>query len=58
MKTKKYKLRWIETLVWESVVDANSKSEALDKLHDDDTQENAEVTKSIDEYRGVEVFEL
>lgn len=57
----KWKLRWTETVVWESIVEADSKAEALDKLYDDDTQEHAEQVMSDDfdtDMNNIEVLEM
>ena len=55
---RKYRLRWTETQVWESIILANSKKQALAQLHEDYTQENAEVVDTIYEYKDLEVVKV
>lgn len=42
----KYKIRWEETQLWESEVEADNKKDAKSKVFSDEVQEKAEVERT------------
>jgi hypothetical protein len=54
----RYKIEWTEVLHWQTIVEANSEKEALDKLTSDEAQEIAEAVKCSKQFDNIEIEEL